>query len=440
VPIDDGNPCTDDVCVAGVPAHPAAVDGAACSDGDACTQTDTCHAGACVSGNQVMCNGGSTCVAGACAVCSGPLQLTEVKSVGAVLNDDGIAVADMNGDGTQDLIILSSCNANSPPSDCAVSVEIGHGDGTFAPAVHHTVGTTPDGLAVVDLNGDGLLDLAVTSSYNGSTTINPPWNKSLGVLINLGGGAFAPPVYYFTSNSATAVVAADFDGDGAPDLAVADGVGSYPIFPANNRISIFLNTGNGTLAPAVSYPSGGSPIAMAAADLNGDGQPDLAVGDGVGRVNVLLGQGNGTFAPPVTYPGGAWPGSVVAVDVNGDGYLDLAAADRDGDSVTVLLNLGNGTFVALVSYPVGNAPSSITAGDLNGDGNADLAVVNAGSSTVSVLLSQGNAGFAAALTYPVGNVPAGIAAADLDGNGSIDLAVASFQGIYVSALLNTCAP
>src|SRR6185437_9787817 len=112
----------------------------------------------------------------------------------------------------------------------------------------------------------------------------------------------------------------------------------------------------------------------------------------------------------VDYPTGTAPWSVVAADLNGDGKPDLAVADEGSNTVSVLLNNGNGTFAAKVDYPTGFSPSSVAEADLNGDGEPDLVVANAGAnSSVSVLLNNGNGTFAAKVDYPSPN-PRSVAA------------------------------
>ena len=114
-----------------------------------------------------------------------------------------------------------------------------------------------------------------------------------------------------------------------------------------------------------------------AGDFNGDGRPDLAVANyGSNDVSVLLGNGDGTFQPQVTYAVGSSPVALVAGDFNGDGRPDLAVANYGANDVSVLLGNGDGTFQPQVTYAVGSSPTALVAGDFNGDGRTDLAVAN----------------------------------------------------------------
>ena len=158
------------------------------------------------------------------------------------------------------------------------------------------------------------------------------------VLRNQGDGTFAPPVYVPAGSHPWALVAADLNGDGLPDIAV---VGT------SNHLAVLLNEGDGTFPKAVEIQTGAMPAAITSADFYYDGLRDLAITVGP-FVNVFLNQGGGSFGPVTSY--GAGPGtsdtqSIVAADFDGDGWADLAVGDLDG-TVTLLRNQHDGTFVA----------------------------------------------------------------------------------------------
>ena len=127
------------------------------------------------------------------------------------------------------------------------------------------------------------------------------------------------------------VAVGDFNGDGRPDLAVANG--------NSNAVSVLLGNGDGTFQPALSFDAGNHPSSVAVGDFNGDGRPDLAVSNFTSKnVSVLLGNGDGTFQSARTFGAGSYPHSVAVGDFNGDGRLDLAAANANSNDVSVLLN------------------------------------------------------------------------------------------------------
>jgi hypothetical protein len=182
---------------------------------------------------------------------------------------------------------------------------------------------------VADVNGDGKPDLAV-ANYDSNT---------VSVLRNRGEGTFAAKVDYAAGAHSWWVAAADLDGDGKPDLAVANYDG--------NTVSVLRNRGDGTFAAKVDYPTGSGPRSIAVMDLNGDGKLDLAVANGRSpvvadaaspTVSVLLNNGDGTFAARVDLATGSHAWSVAAADLDGDGKPDLAVANHDRSTVSVLLN------------------------------------------------------------------------------------------------------
>ncbi|MEJ2359278.1 MAG: VCBS repeat-containing protein [Deinococcales bacterium] len=161
--------------------------------------------------------------------------------------------------------------------------------------------------------------------------------------------------------------------------------------PRSRPLTLTLaSSATGTFQTAKTYGVGTSPQSVAVGDFNGDGKPDLVVANASdATVSVLLGNGDGTFQTQKTYTVGTYPDSVAVGDFNGDGKLDLATANGgSSSSVSVLLGKGDGTFPKAVSYTAGSSLYSVAVGDLNGDGKLDLATANQGSSSLSVLLGQ----------------------------------------------------
>ncbi len=168
----------------------------------------------------------------------------------------------------------------------------------------------------------------------------------------------------------------------AADIAVAATASVTVVNPAPGGgrsnpmfFSVTTNTPSILLA-GTDYLTGSRSQAIAAADLNGDGRLDLAVGNlDSATVSVFLGNGDGTFKPRADFATGLFPNSVAIGDFNGDGKPDLALANGSG-TVSMLLGNGDGTFQPHVDYPAGPASFSLAVGDFNGDGKLDLAVVN----------------------------------------------------------------
>ncbi|HEV2426018.1 MAG TPA: FG-GAP-like repeat-containing protein [Terriglobia bacterium] len=245
--------------------------------------------------------------------------------------------------------------------------------------------------------------------------------------------AQSSPVYVFgradftTGNSPAALVTGDFNGDGKPDLAVAN--------QADNTISILLGQPDGTFGPKTDYAVGESPSALAVADFNLDGKLDLAVTNSTdGTVSVLLGNGDGTFHPQAVYAVGKSPSSVTAGAFNNASKnLDLAVANNADNTVSILIGNGDGTFAAQVTYAAGTAPASLITGDFRNDGKLDLVV---GGSGASILLGNGDGTFGIAGAISSGSGPESVAVGDINQDGRVDVLVADAASSTVLTLLS----
>lgn len=318
------------------------------------------------------------------------------------------AAADVNGDGALDLVVADELGT--------AHVLFNQGDGTFPTWTSHEAGDRPTAIAAADLNGDGFPDLATATQF----AVNLVLSRPDGTL---------PPVVVLPAspgNSPESVVATDLNGDGAPDLAV----------PKNNEsaVAVLLQQGDGSFAAPVDYAVEGYPQQLVAADLNGDGAPDLAaLGYSANQdmISVLFHQDNGTFAAGAILPLPGGGNAIAVADLDGDGWPDLAATTQESGAnkggVSVFRSQGDGTFAAPVYHPVGeNVVISIAAADLDGDGRTDLAVTRWSTYTsitsIDVLLNQGDGSFALALTEELGKFGYSLTTADLNGDGSTDLA------------------
>ncbi len=232
-----------------------------------------------------------------------------------------VAVGDFNGDSKPDLAVANT-------DDNTVTVLLGDGTGGFtaAPGSPFPVGTYPESVAVGDFNRDGKLDLAIANAGSNNVT----------VLLGDGAGGFAAasgsplPVGAFPLS----VVVEDFNGDGTPDLAIANA--------ASNDVTVLLGSGTGgfTAPPNSPFHVGDYPVSLTVGRLYWDGRPDLATANAHDNtVTALLGNGTGGFtaAPGSPFPGGSYPESVAVGDFNRDGKLDLVTANYFNDTVTVLL-------------------------------------------------------------------------------------------------------
>jgi glucose/arabinose dehydrogenase len=274
-------------------------------------------------------------------------------------------------------------------------------------------GTNPHSVVAADLDGDGAPEIVTALAGD----------DAVAVLTGAEDRELRPATVFATGSRPKVVIVADLDADGVPDLASANQNG--------DSISVLLGNGDASFRSAVDYPACSHPHDLAASDLDRDGHLDVAVACYEGMlVGVLLGNGDGTFLSPVEYESGASPHSLVAEDLSGDGSVDLAVANTAGDDIGVLLGNGDGTFGSVTRYGVGDGPHSIRSGDLDGDGHLDLVTANERSDDVSVLLGTGDGTFEDAVAYPVGHVPKGVAVADVDGDGDDDVVAADTAGNY----------
>lgn len=260
-------------------------------------------------------------------------------------------------------------------ADGTVSVALGKGDGTFTRKPNISIGAGIAGISTSDFNHDGIPDLAVAFSNNLAQDL-------LTILLGNGDGTFrALPVMDLTGfggDGAQAIAVADFDGDGTPDLAV---IGSY--FGGGGDVRILLGNGDGTFSlwNVIDSPT---TLYMAIGDFNGDRIPDLALVES-SSIIINPGLGDGTFTTGAQFNLATSPSSIIAGDFNADGILDLATTagsyDQNGNllngTVTLSLGKGDGTFTTTSPINLGSqsVPQSITVADFNGDGRLDIATV-----------------------------------------------------------------
>jgi hypothetical protein len=275
---------------------------------------------------------------------------------GAIESVLSVAVANLNADDAPDIVVGDNSGA---------WVFLNNGDGTFAGQVSY--GTGGSSVAIADLNADGVPDLALSGG-------------GVAVLLGNGDGTFADEEIYGTG--LWSVVIADLNSDDAPDLAVGNIAG----------VLVLLGNGDGTFADEVAYAAGHSGTHLAIADFNNDGALDLAVASAAhDAVSVLLGSGDGTFFMDMSYAAGDGPRALASTDFNRDGNADLAVAYSTGSAsgdVLVFLGNGDGSLAEPVAYGgAGLEPFAVAIADFNGDNGPDLAIANSSTNNLHVVLS-----------------------------------------------------
>ena len=392
-----------------------------------------------------------------------PPQFLPPVTIPVGLGVSGVEAVDMTGNGQLDLVVT-----NQDTGDVRVITFSGNGI-AGAPSLY------PAGSGPYALADDGTTDLVSQEGTAGAAAgrftrggqtdiaVIDPGSNSFAVLDGLGGGALANPRRFFTTTPATAVVAADFNGDGVSDLALL----------GSDSVSVYLGDGRGGFVDEPPIRVGPDPTGLSVADLNS--HPDLLVSDGYGDVLVLLGDGAGHFttrrpvnqqialavadlgpngqktfafaeqgnnvvsvqaggaAQPQTLAGRSQgildPGAVTLADLNGDGIPDLIVANSGANDVVVYLGLAGGGFGPAHTFPVGTDPVSVTVADLTGD-IPDLVVANEGSNDLSILRGKGqgqNWTLTPWLRLTTGIGPTSTVVRDVYGNGIPDILVSDSQ-------------
>lgn len=362
-----------------------------------------------------------------------------------------LAIADLNGDGRPDLGVTTL--GIVPPMEAAsISVMLNTSAGGAAPpafsaATKYLAGSlyvpasTRGDFAFDDINGDGRPDLVATTVAS-----------TFSVLLNTTTTNAATPSFAaatgFGMGFRNAMAIGDLNQDGKPDVVVA----------ALSVISVFLNTTatyatTPTFAAQVDLPAL-SANSVAIGDVNGDGAPDLAVANEGGTVSIILSTtaANATtasFSTPVDFTSGtggaANPHSVTVGDIDGDGRADVGVANKGVNTVSIFLNTTSTgasipSFAPKVDVTTGSGPVCAVLADLDNDGKPDLTTANQGAGTVSVLgdLTPPNATspvFAARQSFTTGQSPNEVAIGDVNGDGAPDLVVANQGASTISMLI-----
>jgi hypothetical protein len=348
-----------------------------------------------------------------------------------------IVTADFRGNGVTDLAVLNRGGGE-------VVTFLGNGDGTFQPAHTTAVGPNAFAIAIADLAHTGHADLVVTH-YRRSHELGI--RETVSVLRGNGDGTFQAPVDYQVGEDPASVAIGDFNGDGVPDIVVAD-FGHFnnerPFnFIPGMTVNVLLGNGDGTFQSAQTFDTGVAPEAVAVGDFAGDGRLSIVTADELdaGGVSFLQGNGDGTFQSPLSLDDGVIgvPRSLAVADLTGNGIPDIVSvADTPDhkDRISVFLGRGDNTFQNAATFPATLDPrgsaGSVVVGDFAGNGKLDVAVTSpfGTGESLFILLGNGDGSFQLPIPTIAGNTFFA-AAGNFDGGVAQDLAVTNEAGVGI---------
>lgn len=329
---------------------------------------------------------------------------SDPNSTSSSATSQNVVTGDLNGDGNQDMVSVTSTG---------MMIQLGNGDGSFKAGVSYDNSTsTGYAVALGDFNNDGILDAAtggILSSGDSGYTIR----------LGVGDGTFGALSTFDTDGTAVRSIAVgDMNNDGFHDIAV--GLQNAGFQKAGFRFS----NGDGTfgaeqmIGATIGSASGVYDIQLV--DTNNDGWLDLAgVGTLPGNLKVILGTGGGGYNTSSSISSGYGANLVRFKDLNGDGKLD--AISGSGTNALIHIGNGDGSFQASLTYAGGGTINNIQIADYNGDGTQDI-ITALSSGNISILSGNGNGSFAAAsnFTMQLASVT-GLALSDTNNDGVLDI-------------------
>lgn len=338
---------------------------------------------------------------------TGPGIYGVFNSFVAPLGPDDMGYADFTGDGIDDIVVaLVSPTGN-------LSILPGLGNAQFGPAVAYSNPSGPGSLAIDDYNGDGKLDVAC----NNTTTSN------YSVYLNNGAGGFFPAATYAISGAVNCVRSGDFNEDGFPDLA----------FMQLNSTIIKTNNGSGVFTTVATIPTSGG-YDSEVLDFNSDGHLDIVIASNT-FFRILLGAGNGTFAVNNISTSSNQPRQIAVADFNQDGLPDVMTANNNSLNYSLYIGTGGVSFQAPVYFGALSGPAgALEIYDYNGDGFPDFVTNDLSYSSLTIYENDQSGGFIPH-TY-ISPYAGDLLWADVDNNGAMDVIYASYAASSISLLMN----
>lgn len=309
--------------------------------------------------------------------------------------------------------------------------------GIFRSAFTEITSSNATGIVSGDFDADGTTDIATSNAGTGGNEVDVLVGFNDGTLTNVGN----IPVNSLPSG----MLLADFDDDDVPDLMVALG--------NDNAVTFLKGLANQDFfaPPSAMTQVGTGPVAMASADIDGDGERDLVVANegsdsAPGSVSILHGNGDGSFTVILqddpAHPGETLPDiqaelgtrAVALGNIDADPALDIVALNSRSNTLSIFTGQGGGAFAPGGTLTTGASPQDVKLVDLNGDGKLDLVIAEANEDAVAVRLGNGDRTFAAATSYVVGTAPSKLGVGDLDDDGKLDIVASNSRSGDVTVL------
>ncbi len=307
-----------------------------------------------------------------------------------------------------------------------VSVHLGNGAGGLGNGTTIPVGNFPQGIAVADLNGDSIKDIVCVNRQAAS-------GQTISILRGQGSNSFGNGTFIPWGSRdcggtlPRAVAAADLDGDGDRDLVVTN--------EGTHNIQVRRNDGVGTFLNADTFllPTPGAPDQVVIKDIDHQNGADIivSINSAPGQIQIFRNAHAATLSAsfPTSLRSTIQIGSnirgLAVGDVNNDGNQDIVAVSwvLPAGQVHVLLGNGQGAFTLASTFTIGARPLDLQLADFNVDGKLDAVVVNENSNTISVLEGDGTGQFARECCLGTGPAPVSVAVGDMNGDNHTDMAV-----------------
>ncbi|CAF0810793.1 unnamed protein product [Adineta steineri] len=374
----------------------------------------------------VVCNSQSSTIGIFLGYGNGSFQNQVTYSTGTQANPEWLASGDFNNDNRSDVAVANYFTNT-------IGILLGQGNGSFDTVTEYSSGdgSTPVYLTIIDITNDNLLDVVV-ANFAASSII---------ILYGLGDGTFLLSKPYSTGiqSSPQSLAIADMNNDGQLDIIVANFQSNtisilyafgYELFGSPTKY--LTDDGSQPNSVAISDINNDGSLDILVANYGTD------------NIGIFLGYNNGKFNTMITYSleVGSKPFFINVGHFDNDNISDIVVSNSETDNIVILSHYNNGTFTTITNYSTGtrSRPYTIAIGDLNNDNQLDLAITNSGTNNILLLFGCGNGTFTNATSYPLGYnyLPYSLAITNLNQDKWMDIVIASYNADHIQTLVKMC--